>query len=85
MMMVLYFKHKTLEEPTISNTFVLDRKRSKVIYDAVTDDIIAEWFGNSIVLTKEDFMTKLTNTADKYLMPHSLRIIIRKKMAEMEN
>jgi hypothetical protein len=83
MMMEIYLKHKTPEEPTISSTFILDKYKSREVYQAVVNDIIVEWFGNSIVLTKEDFMTKLTHTADKYLMPHSLRIIIRKKMAEM--
>lgn len=83
MMIELYFKHKKQEDPVISQNFILDKSKSKVIYEAVTDDIIVDWFGNCAVLTKENFMHKLRNSADKYLMPHSLRIVIRKKMAEM--
>ncbi|MFS8159277.1 MAG: hypothetical protein ACMG6E_03525 [Candidatus Roizmanbacteria bacterium] len=47
MMMELYLKHKTPEEPTISSTFLLDKYKSREVCKAVVQDIIVEWFGNS--------------------------------------
>ncbi len=45
--------------------------------------MINDWFGNNTDLTKDDFMTKLSKTAEKYLMAYSLRILIRKKAKEL--
>jgi len=45
--------------------------------------MIKDWFGNNSHLTKQDFLTKLAKTSDKYLMAHNLRILIRKKQKEL--
>lgn len=47
--------------------------------------MIKDWFGNNTDMTKEDFFTKLTRHSDKYLMAHSLRILIRKKVKDLKD
>jgi hypothetical protein len=55
MMIELYLKHKNQDEPIISEKFILPPTQSKLVYEAVRDDVIADWFGSSFALTKEDF------------------------------
>lgn len=83
LMMDVYLKKKDHEDADLDKTYLLNDSQRKTVYAAIQDDMVKEWFGNSRVLTKEDFMTRLMKTADKYLMAHSLRILIRKKVAAL--
>ena len=53
------------------------------MFDAISEDIIDEWFGSNSRLSKEDFMKVLSDNADKHLTPSSLRQLVRKKAIEL--
>lgn len=45
--------------------------------------MLNEWFSKETVLTKDDFITRLLKSADKYLRPHALRILVRRKVKDL--
>ena len=82
-MIDVYLERKLPEDPDLNESYILNVSQKKTVFESLTQDIVNEWFGKQNIVTKDDFTTRLMKTADKYLMPHVLRSLVRKKVKEL--